>query len=537
MTAPWVVAAACAFGAALAGPTPETPPAVPRASVVPFEGGTRVDLVFDGGLLGWAAPRDGVGRRTLYVLVRGATAGNDAGTDCTVGPRADALKRDARLYRWSPGAAQTLDLVRSDLPQGALDAVDLDGDGAEDLVLLRAGGIDRVATEPGDRPATTTIAQDPDLGVRSGDPRVATGASEDPFLRIAVLGAFRTWANAPDGRLRLASSLDLPIGIDTDASGVTVRSPEVLPIGRARSGRMLYATAPEAVGFERVRTFLLDPDGPAETRSVECWVRFPERERLLESGFSILDGSPVLIALTVPADTLRLFGGKKLRVFPLASDRTRVGEAPLLATETDINLWQAASPFVIDLDGDGRDDLVLGYWKGIKKTIAALEVHRGVGGGRFGPGRTSAFEVADGAPDFLTYGRDLDGDGRPDLALFEARALQVYPGSPPGRAERRPVGSTASLVLPVTADTPMASSLSVEFRLSSSSLSVGRRAPGAGDPRFIDLDGDGLAEILFVGDRGANAAASIFLVRRPEKVGADNEGASGLARRRLFSYK
>jgi len=47
--------------------------------------------------------------------------------------------------------------------------------------------------------------------------------------------------------------------------------------------------------------------------------------------------------------------------------------APLFAVETRVNAWQSVRLFVRDVDGDGRDDLVLGYWKGLTDDRVVLE--------------------------------------------------------------------------------------------------------------------------------------------------------------------
>jgi hypothetical protein len=57
---------------------------------------------------------------------------------------------------------------------------------------------------------------------------------------------------------------------------------------------MVFATEPEALGVRRLRTLLLDPDGPTAAQVVESWSLFPEPERVVDTGFSILDGAPVL---------------------------------------------------------------------------------------------------------------------------------------------------------------------------------------------------------------------------------------------------
>src|SRR6185436_18348671 len=154
------------------------------------------------------------------------------------------------------------------------------------------------------------------------------------------------------------------------------------------------------------------------------------------------------------ADKLSLLGEKALRIYPLGGDRTRAGDAPLYAAVTGLNLWQQAYPVVYDLDGDGRDDLVLTYWKGLQNSIAAFEVYKGGDASGFAKPRTMSFDVDGGEKAFMEFGSDLDGDGRPDLLLFAKRELLVFPGSAPDRAIKNPVSSRASRRIPLAPDLP-----------------------------------------------------------------------------------
>ena len=63
--------------------------------------------------------------------------------------------------------------------------------------------------------------------------------------------------------------------------------------------------------------------------------------------------------LTARADKLSVFEKLALRVFPLSADRTRAGRAPTFAVETEVSRWRRAELVVRDVDGDGRDDLLV----------------------------------------------------------------------------------------------------------------------------------------------------------------------------------
>jgi hypothetical protein len=146
----------------------------------------------------------------------------------------------------------------------------------------------------------------------------------------------------------------------------------------------------------------------------------------------VLDGQPVLLMLTRSAEELSLFAEKRLRLFDLLPDRTRLGLAPRLATQSRMNLWQASHPRVLDLDTDGRDDLVLGYWKGLTEARVVLDLYTRREDGSFAdPPRTTAFDVKDADRSVLEFGADVDGDGRPDLLVQARERLWLHRGTPP----------------------------------------------------------------------------------------------------------
>ncbi len=511
------IAASCAAPQAIARPKPKaTPPvagatAAPHIAVMRGADGWRADLAFDGPLLGWALPRTPDRHRALMLLVgQRPDAGEKASpAPCTVREAAASNDRDARLFRWRPESPERLEPLGAGLPAGALESADLDGDGTEELLLVREGKIDLVTISSDGSAGTRALADDGALGASLGGPRVSWDprAAQDSALRVTLLGAFRTYRRDPEGRIAVGSELAIPERVNPGAERVRVVSPAVCPIGRTASGRMAFATEPEPLGRRRLRTLFLDPDGPPETQSVESWALFPTPERVVDSAFAILNGSPVLIVTTTSADKLSLLGEKALRVYPLGGDRTRAGDAPLFAATTGINLWQVASPAVVDLDRDGRDDLVLSFWRGLKNSIAALEVYRGTASS-FEKPRSLSFDVEGGEKGFLEFGADLDGDGRPDLMLLANRELLVFPGSIPERAAQRPVETIPSrrIALP---ELPTAHRMT--FSAGADGFQVQRVAGGLGTPHLLDLDGDGRAEALFAGD-AANGGGRVTVV-------------------------
>ncbi len=514
------VAALSAASPAIAKKDPKKPAAAPaptavvQATVTRLADGWRADLAWDGPLLGWALPRDREGRRSLFVHVGPKTdaANSGASASCTVRDSDDAPERNARLFRWRFDSPDALEPMGSGIPAGTLDAADIDGDGAEELLVLREGAIDLVTPSPQD-PATRTLVSEPLLGSTCCGPRLAwdLAASQDSALRLALSGAFRSYGPGRDGGVAITSELETPERVSGRGEYLNVRSPAVRPIGRTSAGRMMFATDPEPLGRRRLRTLLLDPEGPPETRVVESWAVLPEPEGVVDSAFAMLHGSPVLIVMTTSAEKLSLLGEKALRIYPLSGDRTRAGDAPLFAAMTGINLWQQAFPTVVDLDQDGRDDLVLTFWKGLKSAIAAFEVYKGGAGSGFAKPHSMSIDVDEGERAFLQFGPDVDGDGRPDLILFAKRQLLVFPGAEPESALKKPVASKPSRTIPLAPDLPRPRG--VEVSMSLGGFQISRSAGGLGAPHLVDLDGDGRPEAVFAGDGPTGGRATVVFVR------------------------
>jgi hypothetical protein len=511
-------------------PSPAAAPlAAPKSTVTTEPDGSRADLTGDGPLLGWAAPKNARGTRTIFVLI-GPRTSEPADVSCgTEEVSSHPAAHDARLFRWSPRDPEPIALIHAGLPRGALEAADLDGDGRDELLLLADGSIDALSQEPSATGAAALrpLVRDAAIGTRYGDPRAARSAFDaaDDRLRLSVSGEFVTYRSAPGGTAAPSAMLDLPVHVVPGRARIEVRTPEVVAIGSGRSKRMLFATAPEPAGGQRLHTLLLEPEAPAEERSLECWAQLPGPERLLDSALTLRDGRPVLVVTTMSAEKLSVFGEKMLRVFPLDGDRTRGGGSPQFVATTGLNLWQLGFISMTDLDRDGRDDLVIGYWKGLKRSIATLEVYRGEDGGAFAKARTTEIDVKDADEGFFSFGNDVDGDGRPDLVVVAAHEALVFPGAPAGDRGKRAVAGTPSRRLSIPPDAPGARPIDVSFELGS--ISVSRRAPGFGTPRPMDLDGDGRVELVFAGDLHGTARLGVLWFRA--------EGPSPTARLPLAS--
>jgi hypothetical protein len=493
-----------------AAPAPP-PPVEPGVRVTRGADGVRTDIALDGPLWGWALPKGAEGRRTLYVLA-GPPGKTPRAADCGVDAGSTDLPRHGRLLRWKPGG-DTLETLPGAWPDGRLEAADWNGDGAEDLVLVRDGAIEEVPLEGAKGEAPVVLARDPAIAGSREDPRVVRSPADaaDARLRLTLPGELLTFDRAAAGGLAAASAVELPIRVRSGAGRTVVDTPSVHALGALADVGPVFATDPEPVGSLRVRTTLVTPDARPERPAVECWLRLPSAERVLDGAFAVMDGKPVWIATTMSAERLDVFGEKALRIFPLGGDRTRVGEMPRSSAATGLNIWQTAHPVVIDLDRDGRDDLVLAYWKGLRRTIAALEIHRGEPDGKLAKRRDVELTVEDADQGFISFGHDADGDRLPDLVVLTETAVLVYPGSGERPAER-PIVEKPSRRVPLPSERPNAGETSVGVGLGGG-FTTWRRAAGFGTPRPIDLDGDGQIELVFVGDVDGLGRASVVTFR------------------------
>jgi hypothetical protein len=385
--------------------------------------------------------------------------------------------------------------------------VDTDGDGTDELLLGRPG---ELLSMPADRGASPRSLLGPNqLGVMV--PRVHGGDfivdRTTRTLAIATSGALRFFrfnrfnSVAATGELEQVAEVPMPPASSVAGSGANMRlvlqqaGPRF--VGHDAAGGALFTSAPVLAGGQRIGATLIVPGASADVPGqIEWWARLPSPERLIESFLRTLDGEPVVVVTSMPADRFSLFGEKRLRVLPLRGDRTRSGHPPLLAVETGANLWQDAQLFVYDVDGDGRSDLLFGYWKGLKDTTIALEAYLRREDGSFAPRPIKMqFDIEGGDRKQIGV---VPAPGRTTgsvlLALSEA-GLVTLPLRTLERGRGKLVDVGGARVFPLAAGVTSGGRLGIPAGSQPDRLVLPHERAST-LPQVVDLDGDGAREIV-----------------------------------------
>jgi hypothetical protein len=107
---------------------------------------------------------------------------------------------------------ERLDAFEAALPEGTLDAADLDGDGIDELLLQHDGQIDVVTTSSDGSLSTHRVVHDAALGRSCCGPQGAREGFRDVEggLRVPVVGAFRTYRRVSEEKVSLASKSESP---------------------------------------------------------------------------------------------------------------------------------------------------------------------------------------------------------------------------------------------------------------------------------------------------------------------------------------
>ena len=450
-----------------------------------------------------AATRGSGGNKVLAILVAekppAPPESTPKETDAPCDPLAPSEKEQPRtpmrLVTFDPRGSGAVREVRADLPGDAKDlkAADLDGDGRDAglllavrdrLLYLRDDGQGAWAEGP------TLLGEAPGLS-RIDPGTLRTGASS--LTWIASVGRLQGYGRSPQGSWGPVREIRLPVDVEKQKTSLRLSSPAVKIVS---SPQAFLGTLPrEGKGIDRVRTVVASvaPDGTVQES--DCWCRLPARERVLESELLDLDGTRVLVLLTTPADTLSLLE-KNSCGCPLEPDRR--APATLFAGVSRMNLWQEAHPVAADVNGDGRKDLVLGYWKGLKDDTLVLDAYiRRADGKLESSPRATTFDVEEADRDVLLFGEDLTRDGLPDLLIESNGALVLHAGV------RSSSGSKIVDKVPrwtIRPGSPAeANPTVVKVQLGTGGTSVSVSPPRLeGKPRILQLDTEGAPAVVLV---------------------------------------
>jgi hypothetical protein len=466
------------LGVLLIGAAP--PPAPPSVGIKVAS--QRTDAVLPGHLLAIATPRGADGHRRLVVLT---TPDDPTSASAPEGPRS--------LYLIDPERAGAPRKLLDGLPEksNALDAVDLDGDGAEEILLGAPGKLWSLGT-PAASVAPKLLLEAPGLTLRH------SGAA----LQAVQMGRLRTW-KLESGRFVPGPEQPLPVHADRDGQTLRLWSLPVTAVGD------LQAVGPEENGKLRLRTLLLGPDG----QRTETWSQLPGREKVDGYHYVELDGRPALIVTTSDADKIGIFAKQRFRLFLLATDRTRAGQSPSLAFETESHRWFPVEPVVRDLDRDGKQDLVLFQPEGLGGGDFVIDTFLGQGNGRFERPRRLKLNNLEARS--WHYGEDVTGDGVADLVTVSKTGLRLFAGTADPRKDlldRRPrqtvdlggAQETVTVAMGIGGDSGD-SGASVESS----------RAGLLGGPQLVDLDGDGTMEVLLASQNAGGRGRLIVAKLRP----------------------
>jgi hypothetical protein len=469
----------------LTGAAPPPPPPAVGVTVTPVAGARRTDAILPGRLLDSALPRGADGRRRLLVLT---TPDDPKATLAPKGPRS--------LYLIEPEQAGAPRRLRDGLSAetNALAAADLDGDGTDEILVGEPGKLFLLGTPD--------ALSAPQLLLEAAGFDLRRWSSDMPQLfQSAEMGRLRTW-RLEGGRLVPGPEHALPVYAARERQALRLSSLPVTPIPRSDGGPPLQAVGPEDHGKLRLRTFLLGPDG---TRN-EIWAQLPGRENVDGFRYVALDGRPVLIVTTSDADKIGIFAKQRFRLFPLAADRSRSGQPPSLAFETESNRWFPVDPVLLDLDRDGKQDLVVIQPEGVGGGDLVIDTFFGQGNGRFERPRRQ--KLANLGARSWSYRRDITGDGVADLATIGENGLSIFAGTADPRRDlldRRP-RQTVDL-------SGAKGTVTVSVGVGNEGMGLeSSRSDSLGGPFVEDLDGNGRPEVLLLSPN-AGGRGRVLVVR------------------------
>ncbi len=492
-----VAVLALVFASPLAARPPGAGAATPGIAVV-VEGRAERWIVDLGGVLVAAlSPEQPAGDDGLLLLVRPARF--------AAGPR--------RLLRLRLEPEGRLETVAEGL-SGAIDtlaAVDFGPGAGPHLVAGGPGRLLDLGALAALSPTERSLAVAADFDLRSLGLGVVRRGVERRLAALAP-GHLRIWEPASrddSGAAGRARAVAVPFAVVRSVNGLRVSSPAVASLSTVDP---LYLAGPEAVGSTRLRCVRIDAS-PAGAAPIELWAALPGPETVAQSWPFEIDGVPVLVVRTQAADELNLFERQRLRVLPLAADRTRAGALPTLAVELDSKRWHTTAVALGDVDDDGHEDLLAAFPEGLSGSDLVVEWWRGRGGGRF-ESRAHRSDIAK-APAGWVLVPESGASGRPGLLLVGngRMELRLFAASGRGALGDAPALATS---LPRLAVPRAPKQVTLTVGPEGERTSVKNEEPEATPLGAVELDRRPDHELLAVQPKGDGSEQLILLRARPE---------------------
>ncbi len=394
---------------------------------------------------GWNAP---IPSREVFLSVgsRGAQMWSNASTARSNEELGWQPSTPPELLHWDSRSGQAPQRLHAALPATTMAILSAasHGNEAEGLWLLEAGRLrhapaswwltDNSGTPPGE-----TIEQreiDPS-GFLPRRPRIPLYDDGDT-LWITGLGALHHLVrDRATGRWDRSEGLETRLTLGKTGHSLNLSSRNPMPFDPHLAAPPLVMEWPDALGKERLRVTLHRLGEAGIPESSDLWLRFSGPETLLGSYPFLVDGEPALAVWASLADKLRLRYRPRLHVFPATGDRTRAGHLPTMSTD-DVGeaRWRLPRPRPVDVNGDGKQDLLLLYVDGKNYRVDAFLQQDDL---RFKPSakvtKIDLGDVPKSASGYLE--EDLTGDGIIDLVIVTQDELLLVPGRPASRKGSR----------------------------------------------------------------------------------------------------